>query len=115
MSDQTPDPWAVLIERMQGRMMAAWQCSVEGPEDTASLVAEAEAAFLRESLDSIAAARAAVEQQHAAQIAALTSCDRLLSRIGSTYYHGVSEQDAIDAMRSEIAALLPFPPTGAQE
>ena len=59
-----PSPWDGLIERMQGRMMVAGQCSVEGPEDTASLMAQAEAEFLRECLNAIATARAAEAAQH---------------------------------------------------
>ena len=97
-----PSPWDGLIERMQGRMMVAGQCSVEGPEDTASLMAQAEAEFLRECLNAIATARAAVERQHAEALAEKAAQIADLER-GIRSLHETADGRAA-ALRDEVQA-----------
>ena len=87
-----PSPWDGLIERMQGRMMVAGQCSVEGPEDTASLMAQAEAEFLRECLNAIATARAAEAAQHQHEIAAKNAIIRTQAADLTTLKAGMKAQ-----------------------
>ena len=107
-----PSPWDGLIERMQGRMMVAGQCSVEGPEDTASLMAQAEAEFLRECLNAIATARAAeatqhqqeiesLHRRHADELAAVRSSQQLIDQIATLR----AERDRLKAALSKITAL----------
>lgn len=59
---ETPDPYAKLIEEMRTIAMVAGQCSVEGPQDTKSLMAAAEAKRCSRWADELAALRRSVAE-----------------------------------------------------